>query len=342
LEVERFKIYGRELGETGALLVSLLVVSGLASRPRAFAVTLLMVTLADALILARHRPFDFGPARSLTEQSPVLARLAREPRGTRTLDPVRNLSMLSGVDALWAYRTLDLPSPNGLLQLTWGRVAGLDANEPMRITGADVRVLDSMESRGVSPEALEPWWAKVETFRDPALAGWISGVDYMRLSGLQDFILLRPDQSYSRAWLIPSNGLVEEDGMVNPLVLIEKFQSATPLPSRSDLPERVELAVTVSDPTPSMVVLSTSFDPEWQAWWVGPTGIRQPAEVVKVLGGWQGVKVPEPGRWTLHLEYPGRAVWQGLGVSSCAWIIWVLGFIGVRTRVVDIKPEDES
>jgi hypothetical protein len=342
LESQRFAIYGRELGEAGALLVVLLLVSGLSSRPRAFAAALLIVALADALILARHRPFDFGPARSLTEQSPVLARLAREPRGTRTFDSAQNLFMVAGVDAVGAYRTLDLPAPLGLIKLSWGRVAGPNATEPMRIAGAEIRVLDPLETRGVSSEALKPIWAKVETVRDPTLAGWMSSVDFARLGGLEDYILLRPEGTASRAWLIPAAGLEQSDGMTDPAVLIDKFRPALPLPSRSDVPERVEVEVTVVDPSPTMVVLSTTFDPEWRAWWTGPLGERRPADVVKVLGGWQGVKVPEPGRWTLHLEYPGKAVWVGLGVSLFAWVIWFAAYFRLRRRVVEVKLEGGS
>jgi hypothetical protein len=342
LEGERFSVYVRELGETGALLVALLLASGLASRPRAFAVALLAITLADSLILARHRPFDFGPARPLVEQSPVLTRLAREPRGTRTMDPTRNLLMISGVAPIWAYRTLDLPTPHRLTELAWRRVAGPEATEPMRVAGADLRVLDPMESRELNLAELELWWGKAEKLRDPALAGWMCGVDFARVMGLSDYILLRPEVPAARAWLIPPAGLKEADGMVDPFLLIEKFRPATPLRARSDVPERVEVDVSVADSSPLMVVLSTTFDPEWQAWWTGPLGERRAAKVEKVLGGWQGVMVPEPGRWILHLEYPGRAVWVGLGVSFFAWIVWIAAYVRLGTVVVATRSESES
>ena len=75
-----------------------------------------------------------------------------------------------------------------------------------------------------------------------------------------------------------------------------------------------------------MVVLSSTFDPEWRGWWTDAGGDRRPAEVVKVLGGWQGVAVPGPGRWTLNLEYPGRAVRDGLAVASLAWSVWGMAY----------------
>jgi hypothetical protein len=338
LEVQRLALYGSELGEAGALLVAFLMAGGLVSRPRAFAGALLTIALADSLILARHRPFDFGPIRPLVDQSPVLARMAQEPRGTRTLDPSRNLFMLAGVDVIWAYRTLDLPAPIGLIQHTWGRTAGPQATVPMRIVGADARLLDPLESKDLTPELLEPWWGKVEEFHDQAMAGWSFGVDFARSSGHQKFILVHPHFPAARAWLLPSKGLEEADGMVDMVVLLEKFRTATPLPHRSDSPERVEVTATVTTAVPSMVVLTTTYDPEWRAWLVGPSGERRPAEVVKVLGGWQGVAIPEPGRWTVHLEYPGRAVWVGIAVSAVAWLIWMATFLGLGTRRRSPEP----
>ena len=73
------------------------------------------------LVLGRHRLLDVGPLRPLAEQSPVLARLAQEPRGTRIangrpLSP-RNLPMLVGLAPISAYRTLDLPAVPSLTAL---------------------------------------------------------------------------------------------------------------------------------------------------------------------------------------------------------------------------------
>jgi hypothetical protein len=88
-----------------------------------------------------------------------------------------------------------------------------------------------------------------------------------------------------------------------------------------------------------MVVLPRTFDPEWRARWTGPSGDR-PAEVVRVLGGWQGVSVPEPGRWTLHLDYPGRAARLGLAVSTLAWGIWFVFYWRVGAARAAIRGDD--
>ena len=344
---ERFAIYRRELGETAILLLAILLSTGLAARPRAFAAALVVLTLADGLMLARHRPFDLGPARPLIEQSPVLARLAREPRGTRTLDPAQNLFMVAGVAPVSAYRTLDLPGPLGLLRMARGPAADSRAAEALRALGVGDRVLDPLEARTLSPGAVDGRASEVETIRDPALAGWVLGDDFARSSGLQDFTLVRSKAQPARAWLVPAEGLQETDGMTDPLALLDKLRLAIPLPFRSDVPERAEVDVKVAEAGPLMVVLSTTFDPEWQAWWSGPSGERRPAEVVRVLGGWQGVAVPEPGRWTLHLEYPGRAVWVGLSIASLAWGVWVVVYLrlgpgraGSSAAVVGTEPGD--
>ena len=325
---QRFAIYARELGESGALLAALVAAGTLGSRPRWFAAGLLLIAVADPLILAGHRPFDFGPARPLTEQSPVLARLAREPRGTRTLDPSRNLFMLTGVDAVWGYRTLDLPAPGRLLEIGLNALAGKKANDPIRVAGVGLRVFHPAESTGLDVAAFQFWWDDVETFQDPDLAGWMIGVDFAKAEGLDRFILARPKVKPSRAWLMPSAGL-EQDEMGDAQRLIDRFQDAIPLPYRSRVPEETSVTGIIAGQTPSMVVLTTTFDPEWQAEWANSAGERRPAEVVKVLGGWQGVATPGPGPWTLHLSYPGRAAWAGLAVSAAAWLIWIVGYVRV-------------
>lgn len=342
LSGQRLSIYVRELREALALLAALILASALAGRPRAFAAVLLAIALADSLILARHRPFDFGPARPAIEQSPVLERLSREPRGARTIDPAQNFFMLAGVNPIWAYRTLDLPAPIGLIQLSWGKVIGRDVTEPIRIFGVDYRLLDPAETRGYKPEILDYGWIKAELIRDPAFAGWLYGVDFARATGFQDFILLKPKGRSTRAWLIPSQGLETADGMANANVLIDKFQAATPLLSRSLVPEQAEVGVDFKGETPSMVVLSTTYDPEWRAYWTGESGDRRAADVVKVLGGWQGVSIPGPGRWTLHLDYPGRAAWTGLAVSLVAWLAWAVGIARAGPRVVETRVEGVS
>ena len=331
---ERFAIYRRELGESAAWLAALAAVGLLAGRPRAFAAALAALTLAGGLAEGRHRSFDLGPIRPLVDQSPVLARLSREPRGTRTLDPARNLFQVAGVDPVSAYRTLDLPSPEGLLRLARLPVsAEARSAEARRVAGVEWLILDPLEARGLSPGDR----ATAETITDPALAGWLLGADLARALGLRDFTLIRTGPRPARAWLAPAKGLESVDGMADPIALLDRARAMRPLATRSEVPERVEVEVNVEagDPVPAMVVLSATFDPEWESRWDGPGGASRRAEVVRVLGGWQGVAVPEPGRWTLRLEYPGRASRVGLAISAAAWLVWGAGWwrLGVRREV---------
>ncbi len=339
LAARRFEIYHRELVESTALLLGLVVASAVARKPRSFGVALIALSAADAWLMARHRPFDLGPCRPLVEQSPVLARLAREPRGTRTLDPAQNLFMVVGAAPVSAYRTLDLPAPVPLLHIAAIVAGDGPVGDAARVAGVGVRVLDPYQ--GPLPPGSIPggWDAGSETIPDPTLAGWLHGVDLTSATGRRDFALLRPSTPPARAWLIVGPKSLSADGMANPSVLLEAFRDAMPLPADSTTPESE--SIEVDAPAASMVVLSKTFDPEWRGRWSAPSGEVKDAEVVKVLGGWQGVAVPGPGRWTLRLEYPGRAVWIGLAVSGPAWLAWVVAFLrmGAGRRGVE-KPEE--
>jgi len=323
----RASIYLRELGETGLLLVALLACVPLATRrPRAFAAGLLALTAADALLLARHRPFDLGPARPLVGQSPVLARVAAGPRGLRTLDPGQNLFLVAGADSASAYRTLDLPSPGPLLAIARGPAADPRTAEAIRAAGVGLRVLDPFETRAASPGGPGGRAPGSETIRDPTLAGWLYGADLASAYGLADFGLLRPGPEPAQAWLVAARSRPTDRGMDDPLALLDTLRDAVPLPCRSEVPERAEVAVEVRS-NPAMVILSRTYDPEWRATWHGPGDDRRVAEVERVLGGWQGIWAPEPGRWTLHLEYDGRAARQGLVASALAWGLWGAAFL---------------
>ena len=108
---------------------------------------LVVVTFLDLWVLGRHRLLDVGPLKPLVEQSPVLATLAREPRGTRiAADRFKNMPMLVGQAPISAYRTLDLPAVPELTSLAHGPMSA-PAIEPLvrgalRATGTGVRVLD--------------------------------------------------------------------------------------------------------------------------------------------------------------------------------------------------------
>ena len=112
---QRAWIYLNELAETAGLSWRFLLVVWLHGRGRVGVIaaqrSLLVITVLDLLLLGSHRLIEVAPLRRLIEQSPVLATLAREPRGTRVTDRrLRNLPMLAGLAPISAYRTLDLPA----------------------------------------------------------------------------------------------------------------------------------------------------------------------------------------------------------------------------------------
>jgi len=338
LAAERAAIYRRELGETAALLAAILAASVLTGRPRAFATALVTIAAADALLMARHRPFDLGPARSLVDQSPVLARIAAGPRGVRTLDPAQNLFLIAGGSPVSAYRTLDLPAPAPLFRIAEGPATDPRAVEAVRVAGVGARVLDPSEPRSPDRPGPDGRGRDGETIRDPALAGWLYGVDLASTSIDPVFRILRPASDPSQAWLVGSPiGGLEVDGMADPSALLGALRGASPLTTRSAVPERAELDVEVRGTGPSTVVLSRTFDPGWRASWSGPSGDR-PGAVVRVLGGWQGVAALGPGRWTLRLDYPGRSTRLGLEISALAWAAWVVLYlrpVGAGRLLVD-------
>ena len=145
-----------ELGETAALLAALWVIARMSERGRLSLGRarwlLVVVAFLDLWALGRHRLLDVGPLKPLVEQSPVLAALAREPRGTRIAgDRFKNMPMLIGQAPISAYRTLDLPAVPELTSLTHGPM-GAPVIAPLvrralRATGTGVRVFDPIENR---------------------------------------------------------------------------------------------------------------------------------------------------------------------------------------------------
>lgn len=331
----RGAIYRRELIGPAALLVLLIGLSRWGRRPGVFLPALIAVAGVDPILVARHRHFDFGPVRSLVAQSPTLAEVATWPRGVRTLDPGQNLFLVAGAGSASAYRTLDLPSPFAALLLARNPAeADPRVARALRVAGIGALVIGPLDGP-LPPAYLPAGWRATARFDDPALATWLIGEDYARAERETGFAIARPDVPAARAWLVAALPPGADRAMIDPDALLGALGDARPLVAISDRPERdrieVEAGAVPAGKAPPLVVLSKTFDPEWQAVWVGPEGDR-PATVERVLGGWQGVRVPGPGRWTLRLEYRGRAALIGLAVSAAAWSIWVWGWARLGGR----------
>lgn len=345
LDRDRAAIYALELGPTGLVLLGLVLAAHWSRRPRAFATALIGLTAADLLGLAHQdRPVALAPIRPLERQSAVLARLGAEPRGTRAINDLGNLIMAAGVATLPSYRTLDRPALGGLIAMALGmpeertRSAVLTA---VQATGAGVRLFDPFE--GVAAlRALKAGPGTVERIRDPVLAGWLYGdaVVARRGADLPPFVLWRPVAQPSRAWLVPDEGSRRDLTVSDVARALDLMRRAVPLSWQATAPERVEVEVQADGS--GWVVIAALDDPQWRARWTGGDGPSRPAEVLPILrepgrsgAGWQGVRVPGPGRFRLHLEYDARAERLGLAISVVAWAAWSVAYWGCgrdRTR----------
>ncbi len=334
LDRERFAIYASELGETGLVLLGLLLLSAFGTRPSIFRVGFFALTVIDLLWLGHHRDLETGPIRPLTEQSSVLGRLANQSRGTRTIDGLGNLPMVAGAAPVLAYRTLDLPALTALRQLAQSPIGeGLPETtiaQAMRATGAEIRVLGPFEATHPSADI----WKAPETIDDPALAGWLFGSASVRKYGqaATRFTLLRPATPPSRAWLVTNPTDLAQIGQVNPddtRSVLDILNRARSLVGRSPFPEQFDLdEIDVrSSPLP-LVIIGNLYDPEWRGRWIGPFGevaaTVQPIFTNPQGGAWQAVRLPGPGPWILRLEYDGRIARTGLLISGPAWTIWLL------------------
>jgi len=339
-ESSRFAIYRDELAGTLALLAGLAAVAALAaaSRTRRFApAALVALTGADLLLLGRHRPVESAPLRPLVEQSPVLARLAREPRGTRTIDPMRNLPMAVGLAPVQAYRTLDLPALPPLAALARGPLGpgpeGDLARRAMRATGAGLRVLDPTESAMPVPE---DW--PVETVVDPDLARWIFGPAWnpKHLREADTFRIARVPGTASRAWL--SESPAPEAGGGDPRVVLDWIDAARPLEDRSSSPGVCEIPLAAVE-RPGTVLVSMLYDPQWRAEFRDGgrstvANIRPAFGVGKGGGAWMQVEVrtpPGPAA-VLRLTYDAADVRRGLWISGACWAGWCAAILEAARR----------
>lgn len=340
-EPMRFSIYRQELTESSVLVLALLLTARFAGRTRCFATALIVLTAVDLWLVGRHRLTDLGPIQPLEQQSPVLARLAAEARGTRTADPLRNMPMVAGSAPILAYRTLDLPCLFELSRTATSPLGVSPAHDSvvasaLRSSGVSVRLLDPLETLQLSGSAPQlPGWENRETVQDPALAGWLYSPAWVAQQGERaaTFSLLRPTIAPAAAWLVPLTTKREAEILEphsNQVERVHKtLRNASPVVVERASPTQLEM--TLETTGPAVVVVTQLADPQWRARWIGPGG-EQDALIEPIFGanpdiGWQSVKVPGPGRWTLRMDYDAWDVRLGLGLSVGAWAMGLLIFV---------------
>lgn len=339
LAPSRFEIYRTELGGSLVLLLAVAVAGSLGARSktRKFAPAVFVIlTGADLLLLGGHRLVDSGPLEPLDQRSPVLARLAREPWGTRTADPFGNLLMAAGSNPIQAYRTLDLPALPALAALARGP---LDA-EPsrslafraMRAAGADLRIIAPIEGARLLNQDSDD----VETVSDPALARWAFGRDWnvAKQPRADEFRILRLAAPSPRAWFLPSDAaeasrtLGEWNG--DPLLVLDLLDRARPLATAKRSPVDWDVHLEGID-GPGWVVVSQLADPQWRATIADKAANIEPAFRVGEAGGaWQRVFIDKPTNGAaLRLQYQADDVRLGLLVSGACWTAWILAILYV-------------
>ena len=362
---QRFAIYGVELGGSLGLMLAIAVAARLGgtARVRKFAPAVLIVlTVADLMLLGRHRLVDVGPLKPLTEQSPVLARLASEPRGTRTADRFGNLAMAAGLNPVQAYRTLDLQAlPKFAALAAQGRLEGASLRSEvfraMRAAGVDLRIVDPAQeaSHPSRDAAKDPLIGDVQTISDPALARWLLGRDW-NVEGrprADEFRILRLAQPSPRAWFIPSDipgasrALALDDYGATTIAL-ELLEAARPLASTQRSPTELDVHLEGID-RPGWVVVSQLAVPQWRAT-IAADG-SESLEAINIErafsaswpksahvarswdGAWQRVFLDKPiDGATLRLQYRADDVRLGLLVSAACWTGWTLAILYLWRR----------
>jgi hypothetical protein len=362
---QRGRIYFRELGETAVLVLLVLIFAQVVEKgwptARAQQRMLLFLTVLDLWVLGRHSLIDVAPWKPLTEQSPVLSSLAREPRGTRIADRrLRNMPMTAGLAPIAAYRTLDLPAVGSLTELALQPLnipqIEADVRAALRATGAGIRLIEPIENQ-VAPALGRAKVAPV-LIDDPVLAAALFEGAWVKEHGAwaRQFAIWRPDEPPARAWFIGERGVDEKmfvgDWSGDPRDILRVFEHAKPLVSESRTPE--ESTISVDADERGWVIVTQLADPQWQAQWSSPEVSRKFDDTLRPAfrraneaGGWQCVEVPAPGRWILRLEYEAKDSMIGLGVSIIAWAGWVIAvgrmsYTNWRSKIVFSRNRMEN
>jgi hypothetical protein len=325
---DRFVAYRQELGPQLALMAAgfLGVFAVRGSRGRMIA---LLITLmgADTLINRRFRSIEMAPVTNIASQSPVLAKLgsiAREnPWPIAVAGDLGNLPMAVGSSPIRAYRTLDVPVMPAFDALFTNPVEAARSRS-IRLTGLSHLVIDPP-----TWQILRSQWrfeSQVEEIDDPVLWSWLT-TSRVAARGPTTFALIRLPGESGRAWrlggaTIDSLGLSDWAEATSPQYLDQISSQASPLKADRTVPELLSLKATTEGP--ELWLVSQWSAPNWLATLRNASGDETAVKIIPMRGGWQGVKIPTAGNWTLKLSYRPASFVLGASVSAITWCLSIL------------------
>ena len=316
LDRDRSAIYVEELSPALLVLGALLVLTNMGVQLNRRSRVLIPAGLAGLTFLelmvtgSTLSTVQYAPVQDVEAASPVLARLAKEPRGQLVQSELGNLAMAAGVAGVPPYRTLDRP-------IRW----------PLEgFTGVRLSRGSSAPYRSIGEKVLENQGETRELIQDSTLLDWLGGFD-PREKADSSWTLSRTSAPFSRVWVFQGGVAELQEHLSGDLS--DRFRwnrqqwprQARPIPWFRKSPENLGVEVEVNENEgPATVVLAVLNDPEWQGTWVSETGGESfPAAIEPILGdepgsgGWMAAEAPGAGEWTLTLTYRGRAVARGSG-----------------------------
>ena len=329
---DRQKAWLAEVGPAAAML-AVMAGSLMLIRQRAGVLLVLCcVSFADFFLLFGLRPIETAPIGPIADQSPMLRRLgelsSRQSWPVAVIGDVGNLPMAVGASPLRAYRTLDIPV---MPELTTRLAQPFDSNtlELARLAGVGFYLFDPptwAQLRG----RWTPQNARVEEIDDPTLWAWLTTSELARRGNNSRFGLVILNQPVTRAWHVPVDIDINRGDFIEQL--IGKAQ-----PLEVDRPSPENLKIQRQTDSAEYWMISQWADPSWQAELINENGKAISSPIIPLAGGWQAIKIPGPGRWTLGLSYKSAQFSRLLFFSGAGWCAAVAGLFFLKCKQLPQK-----
>ena len=342
---DRLAAYSAEVLPQVVLILALLAGASLAGQSRQRLVACLsLVMLADLAILSRLRSIETAPMKAIAEQSPVMDRLRQLALNhdwpLATWGDLGNLPMAVGASPIRAYRTMDIPV---MPELNDRLMRGLDEKSLAlaRLAGVGVLVFDPPTWAQIRGR-----WAsgqKVEEINDPTLWAWMTTRELAK-TGPTTFGLIALTQPLGRAWKIVMTDLTKNG--------ISQTTEATNAANIDRLPALAR-RLAINRPVPEHILIHDAANgkelwliaqwaaPGWQARLTNDQGEIQPANIIALAGGWQGIEIPHSGNWQLDLIYQPISEPWGLRISGISGLLFI-GFMIYTQLSQSGTPEAEN